>query len=79
MNENILHLDISSIEVWVFVHVLQKSSGCADDDVASGHAAALELQVLPTDDEASGKVVVSTNLSQSFEDLFRNTTTLDIF
>jgi hypothetical protein len=49
--------------------VLQESAGGADDDVAGGHAAALELEVLAADDEAGREVVEPANLAQGLEDL----------
>ena len=74
-----LHFQICRVEIRVFVHVLQESSGRADDDVARGHAAALELQVLAADDEAGREVVEATHFAKSFKNLTKKNNLILLF
>ena len=63
------HLQRPRVELRVLVHVLQQPPRSADDDVAPAQPTALELEVLPADDEAGAEVVVPAHGAHLVEDL----------
>lgn len=62
-------LQMVAVEPERLVHVLQEPAGRRDEDVHARQPLLLMFEVLATNDEAGGEVVLVANLAEHFEDL----------